>query len=570
VLEYKIVGGKYVRRSGTQVSKSAQSLWTDNSSEEEEAEAPLSAAPEHAFKFSQHGVDFDMNLLFNPIPNDVLITEESVEAADFETTEAADESEDTAQGRGKYYSDRSAFDEDRKGSIPPPPLEAEPNTSPLFDKPKENSILEKILGGALFAKEREREQGRKQQEASSTSTASSKTRTKGSPTKSKSSNKQEVPLRSDRTVMDGAQRANEHNVFKFSDHGAEFDIDLLSNPQGYGRSHAGRYKTAEKLGVDPDALFGQDQDKVFQRSGKFKPIPASFSGFKNPFGGKDAENVPDGIFNEETGSSPTGYAKKPRFPSNKPSLEDIFRLANIENDASGFMDIADNLFHSNIKNVNIAGAGGGTSKSFYANATAAAKRASKRLHNMIANDITPEGDRTTTADGDESNQRRLQTSGNDLTLVASLKNPNPGSSWYNFGWQVDVTNGYAMAGDPSVNQYTGVAYLYSMVNNKWTLSATLQPPAGSSGYYYCYSWYQYPGAYSYFGSTLGISGNYAAVGAPGANTYSGAVYIYTVFDTTWSLVQQLSCPDGSYDYFGYAISLSNKWLVIGAPGYANW
>jgi hypothetical protein len=107
------------------------------------------------------------------------------------------------------------------------------------------------------------------------------------------------------------------------------------------------------------------------------------------------------------------------------------------------------------------------------------------------------------------------------------------------------------------------------------MAKLLAPP--NSGYY-CQSYYNYyssyPNAYSYFGNGVWINDNYAIVGAPGANYYSGSAYIYTIYaqgnTQVWSLAQTLSSPDGGNNYFGYKVSITNKWAVVGAPAYSSW
>lgn len=79
---------------------------------------------------------------------------------------------------------------------------------------------------------------------------------------------------------------------------------------------------------------------------------------------------------------------------------------------------------------------------------------------------------------------------------------------------------------------------------------------------------------SHFGYSVSVSGDYAIVGAPKESTdasggnaldEAGAAYIFHNDGGTWSLVQKIVASDrGAYDYFGWSVSVSGKFAVIGA------
>ena len=70
-----------------------------------------------------------------------------------------------------------------------------------------------------------------------------------------------------------------------------------------------------------------------------------------------------------------------------------------------------------------------------------------------------------------------------------------------------------------------------------------------------------------FGSAVDVHGDYAAVGAPGKSSYSGAVYIYKRTNGVWSLSQVFTDPGNTArDYFGCSLDLDDSRLVVGAPG----
>ncbi len=72
-----------------------------------------------------------------------------------------------------------------------------------------------------------------------------------------------------------------------------------------------------------------------------------------------------------------------------------------------------------------------------------------------------------------------------------------------------------------------------------------------------------------YGLALGITGDYAIIGAPGDDQYgsnSGAAYVFTYNSGTWSQVDKLISSDiQAGDYFGYTISANGDYLLIGTP-----
>jgi hypothetical protein len=80
--------------------------------------------------------------------------------------------------------------------------------------------------------------------------------------------------------------------------------------------------------------------------------------------------------------------------------------------------------------------------------------------------------------------------------------------------------------------------------------------------------------YDIFGYSVSISGDYAIVGAPnededasGGNTIkdAGSAYIFKNIAGTWTEAQKIVASDrASYDIFGYSVSISEDYAIVGA------
>ncbi|MHC4529104.1 MAG: Ig-like domain-containing protein, partial [Planctomycetota bacterium] len=76
------------------------------------------------------------------------------------------------------------------------------------------------------------------------------------------------------------------------------------------------------------------------------------------------------------------------------------------------------------------------------------------------------------------------------------------------------------------------------------------------------------GSSDYFGGSVSISGDYAVVGAycdDDNGTSSGSAYIFRFDASSWAPYQKLLASDGAaYDYFGYSVSISGDYAIVGA------
>jgi len=134
-----------------------------------------------------------------------------------------------------------------------------------------------------------------------------------------------------------------------------------------------------------------------------------------------------------------------------------------------------------------------------------------------------------------------------------------GMEYDNFGNSVSLDQGYAIAGaykNSGVACEAGAAYIFKQESESWFEQARLSADDSED--------------YDYFGYSVAISGEYAAVGAYGDDDQgnnSGAVYIFKRDGALWGLHSKLTAPNGDNDdLFGVSVSLSGDFLMIGAEG----
>ena len=149
-------------------------------------------------------------------------------------------------------------------------------------------------------------------------------------------------------------------------------------------------------------------------------------------------------------------------------------------------------------------------------------------------------------------------------LLHTLDNPNPYGTSKNdqFGsYSLAIDGNYAIVGayqeDDAGGSASGKAYIFNVATG--ALLHTLDNPNAYS-----------TSAGDFFGESVGISGNYAIVGArsegDAGGTYSGKVYIFNV--TTGALVHTLDNPNAygssAFDQFGISVAISGNYCIVGA------
>jgi uncharacterized repeat protein (TIGR01451 family) len=110
--------------------------------------------------------------------------------------------------------------------------------------------------------------------------------------------------------------------------------------------------------------------------------------------------------------------------------------------------------------------------------------------------------------------------------------------------------------DAPGGQNAGAAYVFVRSGTVWTQEQELFAPDGA--------------AFDWFGYSVAVSGDTAAVGAnndatPGGGAGAGSVYVFLRSGSLWSLQQKLEASDGGADdVFGQSVSIFGDTLVVGA------
>jgi FG-GAP repeat protein/glucodextranase-like protein len=129
----------------------------------------------------------------------------------------------------------------------------------------------------------------------------------------------------------------------------------------------------------------------------------------------------------------------------------------------------------------------------------------------------------------------------------------------NFGQSVSISGDYSIIGAPNDDD-DGIDSGSAYIFKKEGTTWTQQAKLTAND----------STAYDYFGWTVSISGGYAVVGAYGdddGGIDSGAVYIFKLEDATWIQQAKLTANDAvAYDYFGHSVSISSDYVVVGAYG----
>jgi len=140
-------------------------------------------------------------------------------------------------------------------------------------------------------------------------------------------------------------------------------------------------------------------------------------------------------------------------------------------------------------------------------------------------------------------RRNGDTWSEEEKLIAS-----DGSSYDFFGHSVAIYEDNVIIGASGANN-KGAAYIFHYNGNSWTQSQKLTAGNGMS--------------YDSFGFSVSLDEDYALVGAVGAQTLKGAVYIFKKNGSSWQEEEMLTGPLYASS-FGSAVDISDETILIGA------
>jgi len=133
-----------------------------------------------------------------------------------------------------------------------------------------------------------------------------------------------------------------------------------------------------------------------------------------------------------------------------------------------------------------------------------------------------------------------------------------------FGWSVAISGDYAIVSaltDTDTGTSPGSAYIFHRIGeNTWDNGFEITAPDDSY--------------FDFFGNAVGISGDYAVVGAffdSSNGSMSGSAYIFhRTGENNWDAGTKIIASDGTAgDNFGYSVSISGDYVVVGAPEHSN-
>lgn len=143
-------------------------------------------------------------------------------------------------------------------------------------------------------------------------------------------------------------------------------------------------------------------------------------------------------------------------------------------------------------------------------------------------------------------------------LRATLPDPEPSGTGDEFAEAIGVAGKTAIIGDADADGADGIAYIYSRGSSSWSAapSAALADPTASVG--------------DFFGFSAAVSGKVAVVGATGTDGGAGAAYVYVEGASGWPSTPTVTLPDpdagsgSESDDFGISVAVSGGTIVVGS------
>lgn len=141
-------------------------------------------------------------------------------------------------------------------------------------------------------------------------------------------------------------------------------------------------------------------------------------------------------------------------------------------------------------------------------------------------------------------------SGTTWSEEGELSSDVPASGLSKFGCAVALSDDRALVGAPYEDTFRGAAYVFARSGTTWSLEQRLDNAAGEE--------------FDEFGTTLAISGSYAAVACITRNeSVPSHVHVYSRVGSVWTEQAIISHPDASQAYFGLELSFDQDQMLIG-------
>lgn len=137
--------------------------------------------------------------------------------------------------------------------------------------------------------------------------------------------------------------------------------------------------------------------------------------------------------------------------------------------------------------------------------------------------------------------------------------PSDRSAYDSFGCSVAISGDYIIvgaSGDDDGGESSGSAYIFKREGDTWTEQAKITA--------------SHPAAYSHFAKSIDMDGDYAVIGAYGDDTgdkNAGAAYVFKRNGDEWVQQAILVADDAAAeDFFGWSVSISGDSVLVGAWG----
>jgi len=125
-----------------------------------------------------------------------------------------------------------------------------------------------------------------------------------------------------------------------------------------------------------------------------------------------------------------------------------------------------------------------------------------------------------------------------------------------FGYSVAMNGESAVIGAPGKNGSQGAAYGFLLSGGAWGQEQKLTASDSAAG--------------DSFGNSVSVSGASAVIAAYHKSADQGAAYLFALSGGAWGQQQELTASDGvANDYFGFSVSVSGDTAAIGAVGREN-